>query len=69
MLDILVKDEALMANEKAKTGIEEMGILFTYLEAYGVADKVGHIVHRLIASPSYNIIPTDLIRYVLGPWA
>lgn len=58
-----------MANEKAKTGIEEMGILFTYLEAYGVADKVGHIVCRLMANIGYNVIPTDLIRYVPGPWA
>lgn len=29
-----------MANKSAKTGIEEMGILFTYLEAYDVLSKV-----------------------------
>ena len=29
-----------MANANAKSGIEEMGLLFTYLNAYRVTDKV-----------------------------
>ena len=40
LLEMLVKDEALMANPSAKLGIEEMGLLFDYLEAYNVLDKV-----------------------------
>ncbi|KAI0333986.1 histidyl-tRNA synthetase [Cubamyces sp. BRFM 1775] len=40
LLDILRADEALMANANAKAGIEEMGLLFTYLHAYRVTDKL-----------------------------
>ena len=40
LLDQLRADAPLMANASAKVGIEEMGILFQYLEAYGVVDKV-----------------------------
>ena len=40
LLDLLRADAALMANANAKTGIEEMGLLFTYLNAYRVTDKV-----------------------------
>lgn len=40
LLDILRQDSTLMANTSAKTGIEEMGLLFTYLEAYDVLPKV-----------------------------
>lgn len=29
-----------MANANAKQGINDMGLLFTYLRAYGVLDKV-----------------------------
>ncbi|RPD82835.1 histidyl-tRNA synthetase [Lentinus tigrinus ALCF2SS1-7] len=40
LLDVLKADAALMANPNAKAGIEEMSLLFTYLEAYGVLDKL-----------------------------
>ena len=45
LLDVLKADAALMANPNAKAGVDEMSILFTYLEAYGVLDKVSCIVH------------------------
>ena len=40
LLDMLHADAALMANPSAKAGIEEMGLLFTYLGAYQVLDKL-----------------------------
>lgn len=40
LLDQLLKDEALVANPSAKLGMDEMGLLFSYLEAYNVLDKV-----------------------------
>ncbi|TBU26849.1 histidyl-tRNA synthetase [Dichomitus squalens] len=40
LLDTLRADSALMANANAKAGIEEMSILFTYLTAYRVLDKL-----------------------------
>lgn len=36
----LKKDETLLANTKAKTGIEEMELLMDYLEAWGCLDKL-----------------------------
>ena len=39
-MERLKSDAVLMANARAKSGIEEMGTLFTYLDAYGVIDKV-----------------------------
>ena len=40
MLELLRADTALMANANAKAGIHEMGLLFTYLNAYKVVDKL-----------------------------
>ncbi|KAF7791075.1 hypothetical protein EIP86_002036 [Pleurotus ostreatoroseus] len=40
LLDTLRQDSALMANASAKAGIEEMGILFTFLEAYGIIPRI-----------------------------
>ncbi|KAI0778871.1 histidyl-tRNA synthetase [Trametes elegans] len=40
LLEKLRADESLMANPSAKAGVEEMGLLFTYLTAYQVLDKV-----------------------------
>ena len=40
LLEQLRADTALMANPSAKLGIEEMGLLFKYLEAYKIVDKV-----------------------------
>ena len=40
MLDQLLADATLTANAKAKQGLDEMTILFTFLEAYMIADKV-----------------------------
>ena len=38
-METLRSDVVLMSNARAKAGIEEMAILFTYLEAYGIIDK------------------------------
>ncbi|KAJ2996710.1 Cytoplasmic and mitochondrial histidine tRNA synthetase [Globomyces sp. JEL0801] len=40
LCDALLKDEVLCANVDAKTGVEEMKVLFTYLDIFGVLDKV-----------------------------
>ncbi|KAK7900904.1 Cytoplasmic and mitochondrial histidine tRNA synthetase [Exophiala xenobiotica] len=40
LLEELKKDEAMMANAKAKQGIEEMDALMSYLEAWGALDKL-----------------------------
>jgi histidyl-tRNA synthetase len=40
ILELLRKDEKMFANEKIKKGIEEMGLLQTYLEAFQIADQV-----------------------------
>lgn len=36
-------DSALMAVPSAKAGLEDMALLFDYLEVYGVLDKVSHL--------------------------
>ncbi|KAJ3819810.1 histidine-tRNA ligase [Lentinula raphanica] len=40
LLDQLLADTALSANASAKQGLEDMGLLFTYLSAYNVLDKI-----------------------------
>lgn len=40
LLDTLVKDESLMANASAKAGLEDMGLLMDYLDAFGVLDRI-----------------------------
>ncbi|KAJ9615795.1 Cytoplasmic and mitochondrial histidine tRNA synthetase [Cladophialophora chaetospira] len=40
LLEELKKDEALMSNTKAKTGIEEMGLLMRYLQRWKALDKI-----------------------------
>jgi len=40
LLDQLLADATLTASAKAKQGLDEMVILFTFLEAYKIADKV-----------------------------
>lgn len=40
LLDSLMQDEELMANESAKTGLEEMGLLMDYLGAFNVLDRI-----------------------------
>ena len=40
LLDSLLKDENLTSNASAKTGLEEMGLLMDYLEAFGVLDRI-----------------------------
>jgi histidyl-tRNA synthetase len=40
LIEELQKDEELMANEKAKTGLEEVGLLFEYLDAWGATKNV-----------------------------
>ena len=40
MLESLQADERVMANQSLKTGLEDMELLFEYLEAFGVLEKV-----------------------------
>ncbi|KAK0185165.1 hypothetical protein F5146DRAFT_1071660 [Armillaria mellea] len=40
LLDILTSDATLMANKSAKEGVEDMALLFTFLKAYQVLDKI-----------------------------
>ncbi|EAW24854.1 histidine--tRNA ligase [Aspergillus fischeri NRRL 181] len=40
LLESLWKDESLTANASAKAGLEEMGLLMDYLEAFGCLDKI-----------------------------
>lgn len=40
LLEELKKDEKLMANEKAKKGVEEFELLMDYLQAWGALDKI-----------------------------
>ena len=40
LLDRLRADETLIANKSAKLGLDEMAILFDYLDAYGITNKV-----------------------------
>jgi histidyl-tRNA synthetase len=40
LLDPLLADATLTANAKAKQGLDEMVILFTFLDAYKITDKV-----------------------------
>lgn len=41
LLERLVTDSKLTENENTKKGLEDMELLFTYLEVLGVMDKVG----------------------------
>ncbi|KAK0234158.1 hypothetical protein IW262DRAFT_1334735 [Armillaria fumosa] len=40
LLDILTSDATLMANKSAKEGVEDMALLFNFLKAYQVLDKI-----------------------------
>ncbi|KAJ5109141.1 histidyl-tRNA synthetase [Penicillium angulare] len=40
LLDRLLKDETLTANESAKAGLDDMALLMDYLEAFGSLDKI-----------------------------
>ncbi|KAL8704764.1 MAG: hypothetical protein Q9201_002074 [Fulgogasparrea decipioides] len=40
VLEGLKENEALLANESMKTGMEDMGLLFVYLDCFGILDKV-----------------------------
>ncbi|KAI4241062.1 MAG: hypothetical protein L6R40_004810 [Gallowayella cf. fulva] len=40
VLDTLKSNEELLSNESMKRGVEDMGLLFEYLESFGVLDKV-----------------------------
>lgn len=51
MLDQLLADATLTASAKAKQGLDEMVILFKFLEAYKIADKV-----LLFLSPNWTYI-------------
>ena len=43
LLELLKADSSLLANASAKLGLNEMEILFKYLDAYGVIGKVSII--------------------------
>lgn len=40
LLDKLLQDENLTANESAKAGLEDMALMMDYLDAFGVLDKI-----------------------------
>lgn len=40
LVESLQSDEALLANPSAKAGLEEMGLLMDYLEAFDILDKI-----------------------------
>jgi histidyl-tRNA synthetase len=40
LLNSLLKDEALLANESAKAGLEDMALMMDYLDAFSVLDKI-----------------------------
>jgi histidyl-tRNA synthetase len=40
IIELLSKDEKMLANNKVKQGIDEMTLLHTYLSAFQIADKV-----------------------------
>ncbi|EAS35267.3 histidyl-tRNA synthetase [Coccidioides immitis RS] len=40
LLDSLKSDEMLVGNSSAKTGLEEMGLLMDYLQAFNILDKI-----------------------------
>lgn len=40
LLDSLLQDEALVANASAKAGLDDMGLLMDYLDAFGVLDRM-----------------------------
>ena len=40
LLEMLVKDETLTANASAKAGLDDMGLLMEYLDAFGVLGKI-----------------------------
>ena len=40
LIDQLKVDETLMSNASAKQGVQDMELLFTFLRAYNVIDKV-----------------------------
>ncbi|KAJ8487601.1 hypothetical protein ONZ51_g4067 [Trametes cubensis] len=50
LLDLLRADAALMANANAKTGIEEMGLLFTYLNAFRSISPLRVVLITTLAS-------------------
>ena len=55
LLERLRSDTLLIANARAKSGIEEMGTLFTYLDAYGVIDKVSRCLCVRMSPGSLSI--------------
>lgn len=40
LLNSLLQDEALVANASAKAGLDDMGLLMDYLDAFGVLDRM-----------------------------
>ena len=45
LIDKLLEDEAMKSQKSAVEGLEDLRVLFKYLELYGITDKVH--VHRL----------------------
>lgn len=41
LLEQLMKDETLLKNKVAKEGMQDMKLLFQYLKAYGILERVG----------------------------
>ena len=70
LLDSLSAGSTLMANKRAKEGVEEMAILFKYLNAYQVVDKVRLPINYLRSfaySPLPHLLPFRSSRTFLRP--
>lgn len=62
LVDRLRQDEKLLSNASAKQGIEEMGLLFRYLDIFGVSARVS--VLQIARTPVVLTLsrPTDVFR-------
>lgn len=56
LIDKLLEDEAMKSQKSAVEGLEDLRVLFKYLELYGITDKVH--VHRLDLSLRMHIKTT-----------
>jgi histidyl-tRNA synthetase len=63
LLNELLKDEALMGNESAKRGLEEMGLLMDYLEAFGVLETLSF---DLSLARGLDYVWTSFFAFCLG---
>lgn len=56
LLQTLLADATLTSNKLAKEGVSEMKLLFEYLKAYGILDRVSRLFRNRVA-PFTNFMP------------